>query len=271
MKRIFALVLAIAMLACACLGFTSCNGEKSDWEKIEERDYFVCGITVYAPMNYFNEDGDLVGFDTEFAQAVAEYLGVEAKFQVIKWGSKYLELNSGAIDLIWNGFTYGDEDGIPRSNYVDFTYSYLTNKQVVVTRAEDVATLSTPEAFSGKFAAVEGGSSGEGVAKTLSGSEEKLVKFDSQAAALTELAANRVDYAVIDFQMANAMVGQGDYAGLAINDAYTPDSEVYAIGARKGSDLTAKINEAIEALYDNGTLATIAAKYGLTNDLVIGK
>ena len=271
MKRIFALVLAIAMLACACLGFTSCNGDKSDWEKIEERDYFVCGITVYAPMNYFNEDGDLVGFDTEFAQAVADYLGVEVKFQVIKWGSKYLELNSGAIDLIWNGYTYGNEDGIPRSNYVDFTYSYLTNKQVIVTRAEDVATLSTPDAFSGKYAAVEGGSSGEGVAKTLSGSEEKLVKFDSQAAALTELAADRVDYAVIDFQMANAMVGQGDYTGLTINDAYVPESEVYAIGARKGSDLTAKINEAIDALYEDGTLATIAAKYGITNDLVIGK
>ena len=107
MKKIISLALALVMLCAVAAGFSSC-GKGRDWAKIEEQGYFVCGITVYAPMNYFDENGNLVGFDTEFAKAVAEKLGVEAKFQVIDWPSKYMELNGGAIDLIWNGFTYGD-------------------------------------------------------------------------------------------------------------------------------------------------------------------
>ena len=272
MKKLLAVLLSIVMIIGATLSFTSCGetDNSGDWAEIKERGYFVCGITVYAPMNYFNEDGDLVGFDTEFAEAVADYLGVEAKFQVIKWGSKYLELNSGSIDLIWNGFTYGAEDGVPRTNYVDFTHAYLKNQQCVVIRSEDAATLNAKAAFAGREAAVEGGSAGESVAKGLAGNEDKLAKFDSQAAALTELSAGQVDFAVIDLQMAKAMVGTGDYAGLTICTAsdIVIEPEVYAIGARKGSDFTAKVNEAIEALYEDGVLQEIAKKYGLEYDLV---
>ena len=83
-----------------------------------------------------------------------------------------------------------------------------------------------------------------------------------------ELIAGNADFAVIDYQMAKAMVGTGDYAALAINNAVEPESEVYAIGCRKGSDLTAKINEAIKALSEDGTLAALAEKYGLQNDLI---
>ncbi len=263
--RIFALVLAVLM---AAVSFAACS-DKSDWANVEEKGYFVCGITVYAPMNYFDENGDLVGFDTEFAAAVAEKLGVEAKFQVISWPNKYMELNSGAIDLIWNGFTFGNEsDGKSRTEYVDFTYAYLENRQVVITKADRIDELNSAEAFAGKKAVAEGGSSGEGVAVELAGEEANVTTFTSQASALMELVAGNADFAVIDYQMAKAMVGTGDYADLAINEAVQPESEVYAIGARKGSDLTAKINEAIKALSEDGTLADLAEKYGLTNDLI---
>ena len=268
MKKIVTLVLVFAMIFTMATCFTSC-GEQSDWEKVEEQGYFRCGITLYAPMNYFNDDGDLVGFDTEFAEAVADYLGVEVKFQVISWPNKYLELNNGSIDLIWNGFTYGDEsDGVSRTEYVDFTHAYLENKQVVVTLTSKLDELNSKEALAGKNAAVEGGSSGEAVAVEFAGSEDKVAKFTAQSNALLEVKSGTADFAVIDYQMAKAMVGTGDYANLSINEAFDLGSEVYAIGARKDSDLTAKINEAIVALSKNGTLKTIADKYGLTNDLI---
>ena len=273
MKRILTLVLAVLLLASMTLGFSSC-GKKSDWEAVKEKGYFVCGITVYEPMNYFDEDGNLVGFDTEFAQAVAKELGLEAKFQVISWPNKYIELNGGAIDLIWNGFTYGlESDGVSRTEYVDFTHAYLENRQCLITKADRVAELNTAEAFKGLKGVAEGGSSGQGVAEELAGDAKKITTFTSQAAALMELVAGTADFAVIDYQMAKAMVGVGDYASLAINEAVKPESEVYAIGCRKGSDLTAKINEAIEKLSQDGTLAALAEKHGLTNDLIanIGK
>ena len=268
MKKIISLALALVMLCAIAVSFTSC-GKVKDWKKIEEQGYFVCGITVYAPMNYFDENDSLTGFDTEFAKAVAAELGVEAKFQVIDWPSKYMELNSGSIDLIWNGFTYGEEkDGVSRTEYVDFTYSYLENRQCIITKTDKLATLNSKEAFKGLKAVAEGGSSGEAVAIELAGAEDKITAFDSQAAALLELVAGNADFAVIDYQMAKAMVGKDDYASLSINTAYEPESEVYAIGCRKGSDLTEKINEAIVKLSKNGTLKALAEKYGLQNDLI---
>lgn len=262
---------ALALMLCLLMavGMMASCGKGSDWAKVQEQGYFTCGITVYEPMNYKDAEGNWTGFDTEFAQAVAAELGVEVKFQEIDWPSKYAELNSGAIDLIWNGFTYGMEsDGVSRTEYVDFTYSYLENRQVIVTKADRVAELNTKEAFAGKQGVAEGGSSGEGVAIDLAGDENNVSTFDTQAAALLELKAGTADFAVIDYQMAKAMVGQGDYADLAVNEAYAPESEVYAIGARKGSDLTAKINEAMKTLSENGKLAELAEKYGLTNDLI---
>jgi polar amino acid transport system substrate-binding protein len=218
-------------------------------------------------MNYKDANGDWTGFDTEFALAVAEKLGVEVKFQEIEWDQKYTELESGNIDLIWNGFTYGDEDGVSRTEYVDFTYSYLENRQCLVTKADRVDELNSAEALKGKSAVAEGGSSGEGLAKTLT-DEDKITAFSSQADALKELIAGTADFAIIDYQMAKAMVGTGAYAELAINEAIKPEAEVYAIGCRKGSNLTEKINEAIKALSEDGTLAKLAEKYDLSDDLI---
>lgn len=267
MKKILSVLMAILMVATMALSFSSCS-KKTDYEKISEKGYFVCGITVYKPMNYFNEDGDLVGFDTEFAQAVADELGLEVKFQVIKWGSKYLELESGAIDCIWNGFTYGNEsDGTSRTEYVDFSYAYLNNSQCIVTKKD--SGITTQADFAGKKGVAEGGSAGEAVAKELS---DKFTAVDAQTSALMELVSGTADFAVIDVLMANAYVGKEDYANLEINKAYEPEAEVYAIGFRKGSDFTAKVNGAIAKLSADGTLDRIAEKYvsdGLSKDAVI--
>ncbi len=269
MKRFLSVLMAMLCIVGMVFSFASCKEEQSDWEKVESQGYFTCGITVYAPMNYYDKDNNLVGFDTEFAKEVAKKLGVEVKFTVIDWGSKYVELDSGNIDCIWNGFTYGMEsDGVSRTEYVDFTYSYLENRQCVITSKANLEKYATKESFKDVKGAAEAGSSGQGVAETLSGDKEKVVTFDSQSAALLELKSGAVDFAVIDYQMAVAMVGKGDYSDLTINNAFQPESEVYAIGCRKGSDLTAKINKAIKELSEDGTLAKIAEKYGLTNDLI---
>ena len=278
MKKILSIALAAIMLLTVVGMFASC-GKKSDYKQIEEKGYFVCGITLYEPMNFFNEDDELTGFDTDFANAVAEKLGLQAKFQVISWGSKYLELNSGAIDCIWNGFTYGSETvknaageeiSVSRTDYVDFSYKYLANGQCVVTSTANLVTLNSKEAFAGKKGMAEGGSAGEELAQELS---TNYTATDSQAKALIELKNGTVDFIVIDSTMANAMVGKGDYAALSVNNAIPTEAEEYAIGFRKGSDFTAKVNEAIKELSADGTLAAIAAKYDLSSDLIanIGK
>lgn len=97
-----------------------------DNENVSDSE-IVVGYTIYAPMNYKDEDGNLVGFDTELAVAVFEGLGYKVSFKEIDWSKKYDEVNSGAIDCIWNGFAsnFADDDGIMRTEKVDCSYNYM--------------------------------------------------------------------------------------------------------------------------------------------------
>ena len=104
----------------------------SDWEYIKNKGKLVIGITYFAPMNYKNADGELVGFETEFAKAVCAELGVEAEFQVINWNSKETELASKNIDCIWNGMTITEE----RAANMSLSIPYMQNKQVKVVKAK---------------------------------------------------------------------------------------------------------------------------------------
>ena len=256
MKRLIALIVAAVMCT---VGFIGCTSQKE----------LVIGYTEYPPMNYFEND-KLVGFDTEFAEAVCAKLGYKAKFQLIDWNSKYVELNGGTIDCIWNGFTYNstDDDGVERSEKVDFTYAYMNNKQCVVVKKDALATLSSKDALAGKKVAAEDGSAGEGIAKELIGDNGTYVGATAQMNTLTELSSGNVDFVVIDKTMADSIIGKGDYADLAIAEGVEIEGEQYAVGFKKGSELTDKVNQAIKELAADGTLARLAEKYGLSNYLI---
>ena len=265
MKRILSIIMAVAVIACALTAFASCGNNKTDWQKIQEQGYFRVGYTNYAPMNYIEND-ELVGFDTEFAQMVAAELGVEVKFQLITWSQKYSELKSGAIDCIWNGFTSNcaDDDGVQRADKVDFSTAYMDNAQCVVVKAENLANYTSAESLKGKTCAVEGGSAGASYAATVTTNDDAHIKkVDAQIDAFTELMSGAVDFIVVDVLLANEMCGNGQYADLVKVDAIKIETEEYSIGFRKGSDFTAKVNEAIEKLAKNGELKKLADKYDL--------
>ena len=254
MKKLIALTLAILTLA---LCFAGCGKE--------EKPTIVVGYTIYEPMNYM-KDGKLVGFDTELAEAVFSNLGYKVIFQEIDWDSKYTELNSGAIDCIWNGFTanVSDKDGIARAEKVDFSYNYMENRQVIVVRAD--STIATAADLSGKMGAAEAGSAGMTYGASFDGATMK--DYDVQTKCLFEVNAQTADFAVVDAQLAKAYVGKGDYANLKVVDALSSDVEYYAIGFRKNSDLTAKVNAQLEALAADGTIASLAAEYGVATTVI---
>lgn len=108
------------------------KAEESDWEYIKNKGKLVVGITLFAPMNYNDENGELVGFETEFAKAVCAKLGLEVEFQKIDWNSKETELASKNIDCIWNGMTITEE----RAENMQVSIPYMENKQAVVVKAD---------------------------------------------------------------------------------------------------------------------------------------
>ncbi len=273
MKKILALILAGLMLFsfAACGGntdtetTTQASGETTEAVNNEETKTVVVGYTIYEPMNFI-ENGELVGFDTELAKEVFGNLGYEVIFQEIEWSSKYTDLDSGTIDCVWNGFTANtaDDDGVLRSEKVDFSYNYMENRQVVVVKAD--SGIATAADLNGKFGVAESGSAGEAYAKGFEGAAFK--GFIKQTECLTEISAGTADFAVVDAQLAKSYVGKGDYANLAIVEELSSDVEFYAIGFKKGSELTANVNAQLEALAADGTITALAEKYGVVNTAI---
>ena len=262
MKKIVALLLSAILLMTCFAGCGSAGTAGGD----EGAKTIVVGYTIYEPMNYFDENNQLVGFDTELAKAVFGNLGYTVIFQEIDWNQKYTDLDSGAIDCVWNGFTCNcaDDDGILRSEKVDFSYNYMENRQVIVVKAD--SGIATAEDLAGKQGAVESGSAGETYANTFEGANIK--GFNYQTDCLFEVNAGSVDFAVVDAQLAKSYCGKGDYANLQIVDALSSEVEFYAIGFKKGSELTAQVNAELEKLAADGTIAKLAETYGVSTTAI---
>ena len=257
MKKLLSLALAILMAVGCIACFASCGKD----------DTLVCGVTIFEKMNEKDAEGNWTGFESEFAMEVGKILGMKVEFQEIVWEEKYNELNSGAIDCIWNGFTANSSDnGIKRSELVDFSYGYMLNQQCIVVKKDALADYADEAALAGKKACVEGGSAGEAYAKSVT-DEDKIVKATAQINAFTEVKSGAVDFIVVDIVLAKNLCGQADFADLAIVESIELESEIYAIGFKKGSELTAKVNDAIKQLEENGTLLALAKKYGFENVL----
>ncbi len=252
MKKVLILALVVVMALC---GFAGCNEA--------EKPVIVVGYTIYKPMNYLDENGTLIGFDTELAKLVFENLGYEVSFKEIQWENKYTDLNSNVIDCVWNGFTCNstDDDGVQRKDKVDFSYNYMENRQVVVVKAD--SAIATKEDLNGKIGLAEAGSAGESYAKGFEGVVYKSAV--KQTDTLLEVNSGTADFAVLDAQLAESYVGKGDYANLKVIEALTSDVEYYAIGFKKGSELTAKVNAELENLLANGKIQELAVKYGVEN------
>lgn len=251
-------VMALGLAACgSAQNTTASTSAASDLDSIKANGKMVIGYTVYAPMNYTDDNGVFTGFDTELATAVCEKLGVEPEFVEINWDTKIVELNAKSIDCIWNGMTITDE--IKENTAV--TKAYAKNAQVVVVK-EGTAYDSTAD-LEGKTIVAEAGSAGESAIE----GDASLVKADYisksvQTDCLLEVAAGTADAAVLDLTLANAMIGDGtDYASLKIVDEL--NAEEYGVAFRKDSDAAAAVNEAFDALKADGTMQALAEKYEL--------
>jgi len=245
---------------------TEAPAADDDFAYIANKGSLVIGITIFDPMNYYDENDKLIGFDTEFAEAVCAKLGISPEFVVINWDTKEVELAAKSIDCIWNGLTVTEE----RKENMAFSQSYIKNKQVVVIKAENAEKFATAESLATASLVAEAGSAGESaIADDAILSKATYVAVGKQTDALLEVKAGTADGAVMDYVMAKASVGEGtDYADLMIVENLELAPEEYAIGLRLNSSAVAKINAAINELIADGTLAAIAEKYEQTDVLL---
>ena len=253
-KSVFCALTAAALVASMVAG-TACMAE--------ERTTFIVGFDAeYPPYGYMDENGEYTGFDLELAQAVCDLQGWELVKTPIDWDSKDLELNSGAIDCIWNGFTMNGREE-------EYTWSvpYVDNSQVIVV-AED-SGIETLEDLAGKIVGVQADSAAlklltdDGDQAELGATFGTLQQFKDYNTAFAELQAGSIDASAIDIGVAQYQL-KGKEGYKILDEAL--NSEQYAIGFRLGDDeLCNTVNESLKTLLEDGTFDELAEKYELTD------
>ncbi len=279
MKKLLALILTMVM---AVTMFAACgnNGEKTltDLEYVKEKGELVIGVTNYPPMNYLDDNGEWTGFDTEFAEAVGKELGVNVKFVEISWEAKETELSSKNIDCLWNGMCITED----RKEMWEVTKPYMYNTQAMVMKKDKADEILA--SIDGKKVVAEAGSTGEEkILGTIDDTNDETVKVmakeyfknaeytgvSSMATALMDVKNNVADVAVVDSVIAQGMIEGEDssFGDLVINLDNKFGDQYFGIAFRKGSDICANVEAAIDTLIANGELNKIAEKYGLVNGI----
>ena len=286
-KKVLSLLL-VSVMASAAL--TGCGGDKKSEtqqasedaaaaeEEATEEDAeaedtasdgktFTVGFDAeYPPYGYMDDNGEYTGFDLELAQAVCDLEGWELVKKPIDWASKDMELNSGSIDCIWNGFTMnGRED--------DYTFSvpYVDNSQVIV--VADGSGIEALEDLAGKTVGVQAASAAldvlqsEDGQKALADTFGSLNEFADYNTAFTELKAGALDALAIDIGVAKYQLNSRGEGFQILEE--TLNTEQYAIGFKKGEqELCDTVNADLQKLANDGTVAELAEKYEIA-DMVI--
>lgn len=222
--------------------------------ELKEIDKQVRQKADFAPMEYSDGDGG-TGFDAELAEAFAESLDVTLEFVEINWEQKTELLQNGKIDCIWNGMTKTEE----LQEIISCSEPYLSNAQVVVLRSNEMKQYSTVESCQHFLFAVEAGSTGEKLLKEM---KYRYTSYPTQMEALQSVHDKKADAAVIDIIMASYYIGDRkefvDFGfDISLND------EVISVGLRNNSDLTEKLNIFLKNAYEDGTIDSLARKYGI--------
>ena len=220
----------------------------------------------FPPMGFVGDDGEYTGFDLELAQEVAKRLGLEYKAQPIAWDSKDMELESGNIDCIWNGFTMtGRED--------DYTWTepYMANQQVFVV-AND-SDINSQADLAGKIVEVQADSSAEAALKEapeLTATFKELLTTADYNIAFMDLEQGAVDAIAMDVIVAGYQIQQRNADFKILDDSLS--EEEYGVGFKKGNtELRDKVQSTLEEMAEDGTLQEVSEKWFSKDVTTIGK
>lgn len=220
----------------------------------------------FPPMGFKGDDGEYTGFDLELAEEVAKRIGKTFVPQPIAWDAKDMELNSGTIDCIWNGFTMtGRED--------KYTWStpYMNNTQVFVVKKD--AGIQTKADLAGKIVEVQADSSAEAALKE---DPELMATFGIMQTtpdyntAFMDLEMGAVDAIAMDIVVAGYQIEQRNVDFVILED--TLSSEEYAVGFKIGNDaLRDEVQAALDAMAADGTLKTVSETWFGRDITTLGK
>ena len=259
MKKIVKLLLASGILV------SSLSGCKKAYE-----GKFVLGLDAsFPPMGFTESDGTITGYDIDLAKEFSKRLNLEFVAKPINWEAKELELSSGSIDCIWNGFTMTEE----RLEKMAFTSAYLNNDQILVVRND--GTINSLKDAEGKVIGCQSGSSAEEAIesnKEFASSLKSVKKYEDNITALNDLEVGGIDAVVMDSVVADYTIKIGKRNLTVVEESLS--KEAYGIGFRNdenGIELRDKVQKVLLEMAEDGTVAKISENWFGKDISVIGK
>lgn len=265
-KRNFA-VLFTAMIITIVTAVSFLTGCSDSESSVMSKTEFTVGFDAeFPPYGYKDDNGEYVGFDLSLAQEVCDRNGWTLNKQPIEWASKDLELETGAIDCIWNGFTMNGREN-------DYTWStpYVDNSQVAVVKAD--SEIQSLNDMSGKVVAVQSDSSalaaftGEDADESniaLAETFKELQQVGDYNSAFMELESENVDVICMDIGVANYELEARNGKFRMLDEHIS--SEEYGIGFFKGNtELRNAVQATLLEMLNDGTFAEIAEEWGLSD------
>lgn len=251
------LAMSVGILALA--GIVSCSKPGNE---------FVLGLDdSFPPMGFRDDSNEIVGYDIDLAKEVAARLGLKFRAQPISWSAKEQELNTGKIDCIWNGLSITPE----RLEALAFTKAYLNNAQVVIVRSD--AGISSLSDLAGKILGVQAGSSASDAIDAVPSFKESLrliVDFNDNIMALNDLEVGGLDGVAMDKVVAEYSLKTTGKPFVILSESLAP--EQYGIAFRKdNTGLRDKVQETLEGMAADGTVARISEKWFGSDISIIGK
>lgn len=241
---------AVILAGVLSLGaFTGCS---------KSEDVIVMGTNATFPPFEEIKGGEVVGFDVEISQIIADKLGKTLKVEDMEFNQLLGAVSSGKIDFVAAGMTVDEE----RAKQVDFSDNYFKSKQVIIVQ-EGNDNITTAEDLIGKKVGVQLGTTGDlfvsDYTSEATGEGVEVIQFNKGAMAVAELSAGKIDAVVLDEEPAKKIVA--NYEGVEIIEASFID-ENYALAVKKGNtELLAEINEVLAEIQADGTYDKLYEEY----------
>ncbi len=265
MKRIL-ILFSMIIFAISCSKTETQNTQADNsLQKVKESGKLVLGLDdTFAPMGFRDEAGNVVGFDIDLAQEVANRLGVKLEVKPIDWSSSILSLNKGDVDVLWNGFTINES----RKEQVNFSKPYLNNRLIIV-KSSDRKDINSKEDLKGKVLGVQVGSNQEALEADPISKEAKEVRpYDVNVNAFLDLQAKRIDVVVIDEVAARYYIAEENVNFEVVENSPLTE-ELYGIGFRKNDvELLNAVDKALDDMRADGKAAEISTKWFGKNIIV---
>jgi polar amino acid transport system substrate-binding protein len=234
----------------AVAGFAFAGGAK------EDNTIVVATDATWPPMEFVNEDKEIVGFDIDLMKAIAEEAGFNVEFKNTAWDGIFAGLGAGKYDAVISSVTITME----REETMDFSQPYINAGQVLIVR-QDTRGVEELADLRGKTVGAQIGTTGAFEIENADG--VALKTYDELGLAIEDLATGRIEGVVADTPIAADYVLQNqEYSGTLqiVGEPFT--EEYYGIAVQEGNaEVLAKINEGLTAVMDAGVIEELKDKW----------